>query len=609
MITQWFDPEPTFKGLLFAQELQRHGYDVQVLTGFPNYPGGKIYEGYRTKLFQRETIQGIRVLRVPLYPSHDKSGTKRALNYLTFAMSAMVGALLSKRPDVAYIYHPPATVGIPAIALKFLKGVPYVYDIQDLWPDTLAATGMLGNPRVLAAIGSMMKRVYKSATRITVLSRGFKHALVGRGVPAGRVDVIPNWADERQIDLSPVSALRAKELGFSGKFTVTFAGNIGAGQGLEIVLLAAETMKDESAVHFFIVGGGLELQNLEDLVEERGLTNVEFLPRRPLSEIGEILTLSDALLVHLKEDPLFSITIPSKTQAYLMAGRPILMGVKGDAARLVQEAGAGITFEPEQPMQLARAIRDLMAMGEEKRQAMASSGQAYYRSQLSLEVGASRFARVLESASLLKPWTLAMKRGVDIVLSLLALVVLLVPMLFLGLAVKHKLGGPVLFKQTRPGKNGEPFQMLKFRTMTNARNERGELLPDAERLTPFGSALRLMSLDELPELLNVFLGHMSLVGPRPLLLRYTPFFRGDEKLRLLVKPGISGWAQVHGRNTASWDGRLALDAWYVRNMSLKLDIKILWLTASRVVKRQGVVVDPESVMSNLDDERRGESGK
>jgi lipopolysaccharide/colanic/teichoic acid biosynthesis glycosyltransferase len=604
LITQWFDPEPTFKGLLFAKELTRQGHDVQVLTGFPNYPGGKLYPGYRVRAFQRETVDGVRILRVPLYPSHDASSGRRVLNYASFAVSASLGVMVGRRPDVAYVYHPPATVGLPAIVGKWLRGVPFVYDVQDLWPDTLGVTGMLDRSALLRTVGWFMGRIYASAARVAVLSPGFKRIMLERGVPERRIDVIPNWADEKQIDVTEPTAQRSAELGFDGSFTVTFAGNIGKVQALDTVLDAAAILDDVPGLRILLVGGGLDVERLRERARDLGLTNVEFMPRRPISEIGEILKLSDALLVHLQKDDLFEITIPSKTQAYLMAGRPILMGVEGDAADMVRSAGAGIAFEPQSAASLAAAVRQMVELTPAQRQAMGDAGAAYYRKNLSLAVGAERFASLLEEASLLKPRVLALKRVGDTVASIVGLVALSIPMAAVAVAVRAKLGGPVVFRQLRPGRDGVPFWMYKFRTMTDARDEAGNLLSDRERLTRFGELLRLSSLDELPGLLNVLRGDMSLVGPRPLLMRYTEHFTEAEMMRLAVRPGITGWAQVNGRNTASWTARLAMDVEYVRELSIRFDLRILALTALRVIRRSGIEVDPESKMLNLDDERR-----
>lgn len=603
MVTQWFDPEPTFKGLLFAQELKRLGHDVRVLTGFPNYPGGTIYPGYAVRPFRREVVGGIPVYRVALYPSHDNSKIKRVLNYLSFAATSALATLFVRRPDVAYVYHPPATVGLPAVFLKLFRGVPFVYDVQDLWPDSLAATGMLDRPKVLNVVGRAMGRIYKSAARIAVLSPGFKDILIDRGVPANQIEVIPNWADEKQIHLAEPTEERARELGFTGKFTVTFAGNMGKAQALETLLDAAKLLSDVPDVRFLLVGGGLEVENLKQKAQELGLANLEFMARRPISEIGEILALSDALIVHLRDDPLFSITIPSKTQAYLMAGRPILMGVRGDAAQIVQDAGAGLGFEPENAGQLADAVQKLMGMSAEELREMGAAGKRSYDQEMALSVGARRFETLLRVAGYLKPRTLGLKRLGDMLASSVGLVILSVPMACLAMLIRKNLGAPVVFTQSRPGRNGVPFQIRKFRSMTDARDANGELLSDGERLTAFGSMLRRTSLDELPELWNVLRGDMSLVGPRPLLIRYTQYFTEEERLRLAVRPGLTGLAQVHGRNTVSWSERLAYDVDYVKNLSVMSDLRILARTFSMVFTRQGVVVDPESTMQNLDVER------
>ena len=192
-----------------------------------------------------------------------------------------------------------------------------------------------------------------------------------------------------------------------------------------------------------------------------------------------------------------------------------------------------------------------------------------------------------------------MKRIFDLVLAAVALLLLSVPLLFLIWQIRRKLGSPAFFRQTRPGLNGKPFKMVKFRTMTNARGPDGQLLPDAVRLTPFGRFLRSSSLDELPELWNVLKGDMSLVGPRPLLMEYLPLYSLEQARRHEVRPGITGWAQVNGRNALGWDDKFMLDVWYVNNRSLWLDIKILWLTVRKVLVREGISAEGEATMSKF----------
>lgn len=192
-----------------------------------------------------------------------------------------------------------------------------------------------------------------------------------------------------------------------------------------------------------------------------------------------------------------------------------------------------------------------------------------------------------------------MKRLFDIVVSACALLVLALPLWVVAWMVRRKLGSPVFFTQVRPGMHGKPFKMVKFRSMTSERGPDGELLPDAVRLTPFGRFLRATSLDELPELWNVLKGDMSLVGPRPLLVEYLPLYSPEQARRHEVRPGITGWAQVNGRNALDWEAKFKLDVWYVDHRSLWLDIKILWLTIKKVLVREGISAAGEATMGKF----------
>ena len=192
-----------------------------------------------------------------------------------------------------------------------------------------------------------------------------------------------------------------------------------------------------------------------------------------------------------------------------------------------------------------------------------------------------------------------MKRLLDFIAALLGLIALALPLLLLMALIRRRLGSPVFFRQTRPGLHGQPFEMVKFRTMTDTRGPDGALLPDAERLTPFGRFLRSTSLDELPELWNVLKGDMSLVGPRPLLMEYLPLYSPEQARRHAVRPGVTGWAQVNGRTAISWDEKFALDTWYVDHQSLLLDMKILWLTVKKVLVREGISAAGEATMGKF----------
>jgi colanic acid biosynthesis glycosyl transferase WcaI len=398
LLTQWFNPEPIFKGLTFARELSERGHQVSVLTSLPHYPTGKLYEGYRLRPYQRENYEGVSVLRTFVYPSYDRSVLRRAATYGSFALSSSLAALTVKRADVVYVYHPPATIALPALLLRYLRRTPIVYDIQDLWPDTLGATEMVHNRLFLRSIEAWCRITYRAASRIVVLSPGFRKELISRGVAPEKIEVIYNWSDERQIVRCAPEAAVAERLGMTGRFNVVFSGTMGVAQGLDTVLDAARECETRlPRVQFVFVGGGTEVERLRDRSRQLGLSNVIFLPRRPMSEMAEVLSLADVLLVHLKKDPLFRITIPSKTQASMAAGRPILMAVEGDAADLVRDAGCGICCEPENPASMLRALEHLVGMTDDELRQMGENGLAYYRERLSLSVGVDRFERVFES--------------------------------------------------------------------------------------------------------------------------------------------------------------------------------------------------------------------
>ncbi len=401
LLTQWFQPEPQFKGLPLAQALTKLGHEVEVLTGFPNYPGGKLYPGYRLKLWQRDTIKGIKVTRAFLYPSHDKSAFRRILNYSSFALSSALMVFSIRRPDVVYVYCPPMTAAAAAVALRFIRRVPYVIDIQDLWPDTLASTGMVNNQVIMSLVGAWSKFAMQFAAALVVLSPGFKQRLEERQVRP-RIYVIPNWAPP-EIE-EQARAVVGKNSGKDRSFNILFAGNMGKAQALETVIEAAQRLKTEAPwVRFTFIGGGVEVDNLRAACKSKEIDNVTFLKARAPQDMGPVFAEADALLVHLRDDPLFAITIPSKTQAYLAIGRPILMGVRGDAAKLVELAGAGINFTPEDPTSLAAAVVTLSGLSVEARNAMGAAGSAFYNDNLSFDKGVKNLEGVLVSAAFDSP--------------------------------------------------------------------------------------------------------------------------------------------------------------------------------------------------------------
>lgn len=376
ILSQWYPPEPASIPHAMACNLVERGHQVLSLTGFPNYPSGKIYPGYRQRLWKREEIDGVQVLRLPLYPDHSRSGVCRALNFLSFAASAsLLGPALSGPADVMWAYHPPLTIGLPAWWIDLLRRIPFVYDVKDMWPETLVATGMTRSRMVFALLGRLAEFIYSRAAAIVVPSPGFKRNLIAKGVPADKIHVIPNWADEDLYRPVPLDQALADKYGFAGRFNVVFAGNMGFAQALDTVVEAAQQLSDLPEVQFVFIGDGVDEARLRQMVVQHQVGNVRFLGRQPAKRMPHFFALADVLLVHLKRDPLFEITIPSKTLAYMACGRPILMAVAGDAADVVRDAGAGLICAPQDSKALADAVRTLYAIPAAERERMGQAGR------------------------------------------------------------------------------------------------------------------------------------------------------------------------------------------------------------------------------------------
>lgn len=394
-LSQHYAPEPCdLRAHALGRELVVRGHRVTALCGLPNYPYGKLYDGYRQRLWTREEMDGVRVFRLPIFPDHSLSTKRRAMHYLSFAASAsLLGSVLCGRADVMWVYHPPLTTSIPARWISRLRRIPFVYEIQDLWPDTLIASGVAADSRAIRWLEGVAAKVYRAASAIVVQSPGFRTKLIGRGVPAEKLVFVPNWADE---DLfRPVA--RDPEVGASyglrGRFNVMFAGNMGPAQALDTVLQAAALLTGLPEVQVVLVGDGVCYERLK--TESRGLTNLRFLGRKPAGEMAGLYAWADVLLIHLRDEPLFRITIPGKTMSYLACGRPVLCAVAGDASQIVSDAKAGLLCPPENPEALAQAIRDLYRMPAEQREELGANGRMEFLRKYTKKVLVDTYERLL----------------------------------------------------------------------------------------------------------------------------------------------------------------------------------------------------------------------
>lgn len=400
-LSQWFLPEPITAGHKFARGLQVRGFDVEVLTGFPNYPSGKLAPGYRLSPHMREEIDGVTVHRVFLVPSHDRSSIGRMLNYLSFFLSAFLFCLFrARRYDLVYVYHPPITTGLAAALSGLFTRKPFILEVQDLWPDSVAASGMSATSALSRVLGPICNFVYRRAAFVFGQSEGMTERLVERGVAAERSDIFFNWADEEAA--RPNGVYDVATLNFEGRFNFVYAGNLGTVQALETLVKAAHRIcREAPQIQLTLIGNGTERMRLENLVRDLGASNIQIRDGIPPSHIGDVLAAADVLVVHLKDDPLFQITIPSKTQFYLAMGKPILIGVSGAAAQIVTEAGAGIAVPPEDVDALSNAMLHLASLRQGELEAMGILGRKAYDTKFAFDSTVSRIAvridRVIEA--------------------------------------------------------------------------------------------------------------------------------------------------------------------------------------------------------------------
>lgn len=379
ILTQHFWPE-TFRINDLARALADAGGEVTVLTGKPNYPAGRVFDGYRAWGMVAESYGDIHVARVPLIPRGRGGALRLAGNYLSFLGAATLlapWALFGRRVDAILVYATsPLLQALAAIPLKLIKRAPLVVWVQDLWPESLAATGYIRNRAALKVVEWLVRLVYWSADRILIQSEAFR-APVARLADPRKLHYFPNPADAvlpsavTAASGGPAEALRADV------FSVVFAGNLGTAQSLETILDAAEAIGGRPDIRFVIVGDGSQAAWMRQQVVERRLANVDLLGRHPVEAMPALFAKASALLVTLRNEEIFSLTVPSKVQAYLAAGRPIIACLNGEGGRIVEDAGAGVVCSAGDARALADAVVRLADMDPAVRRRMGEAGRHY----------------------------------------------------------------------------------------------------------------------------------------------------------------------------------------------------------------------------------------
>jgi len=353
-----------------VSELSRYwakeGHEVTVLTGFPNHPTGVIPPEYRRKfrrLVAREHVDGVNVVRSWLLPFPNRKAHERILNYSSFCLSSASTGVFLPRPDVVIATSPQLLVGVSGWWLARSKRAPFIFEVRDLWPESLVAVGM-GNENsfVHRSLSKIAGFLYRKCDRIVVVSPAFKDYLIEHwNVPAEKILIIENGVEQNLFSPHATNDLR-KELGIEGKFVVCYVGTMGMAHGLETVVEAAARLRDTlPEVLFLLIGEGADKERIVTLARSRGLTNLRFIDQQPREKIPDYLCASDACLVMLKKTDLFKTVIPTKMLEFMSCARPVILGVDGQARKIMEDAQAGIFVEPESAADLMQAVKRLAA--------------------------------------------------------------------------------------------------------------------------------------------------------------------------------------------------------------------------------------------------------
>lgn len=375
VVTQYFWPE-NFRVNDLVAELVRRGHQVTVLTGRPNYPAGEFFADFVANPQAFNVYAGAKVVRVP-HLARGKGGLRLMLNYASFALSATCAGLwkLRGKPfDAIFCYEPsPITVGLPAAAMRAVKKAPLTFWVLDLWPETLHAIGVVKSAAILSAVGKLVTFIYRRCDLILAQSRSFIPQIRKYAGPESRVEYFPSWAEAEydMAEVAPAPEVDSRQ----GTFSVMFAGNIGDAQDFPAILAAAELLKETTSVRWLIVGDGRLSSWLAQEVKARGLEHcVHLLGRFPVERMASFFKRADALLVSLKDEAIFSMTIPGKLQSYLAAGQPVIAMLNGEGADVVERAGAGLTCAAGDHHGLAKAVLQMAAMTQQQRETLGQNG-------------------------------------------------------------------------------------------------------------------------------------------------------------------------------------------------------------------------------------------
>jgi glycosyltransferase involved in cell wall biosynthesis len=398
-LTDNFPPEvnaPASRTFEHCREWVKAGHQVTVVTCAPNFPKGKVFDGYRNKLWQTETMEGIRVVRVWSYITANEGFLRRILDYQSYMLSAIIASLFVRKVDLIIGTSPQFFTACAAYVVSRSKFRPYIFELRDLWPESIKAVGAMKNERAIRFLEWVEMFLYRKSARVVSVTRSFKDILVRRGIDGSKIEVITNGVDISQFKPRPKDPELTARLGMTGKFVAGYIGTHGLAHGLETLLEAAERLRGQDFVFLFL-GDGARKEALKQMAAERKLDNVVFIDSVPKADVARYWSLLDVSVIHLKKTDLFTTVIPSKLFESMGMGLPVLHGVEGESADIVREEGAGIPFEPENAGQLCDALVRLKSNPAELEQFRArclKGAQNFDRTNLAL-----RMMKILEQTA------------------------------------------------------------------------------------------------------------------------------------------------------------------------------------------------------------------
>lgn len=397
IVSQYYPPENALIAPALARALADRGHEVRVVTGYPNYPLGRVFDGYRQRWRSYELDGKVSLCRVPLFADHSQRPIRRIANYLSFGLSASTARRFATGADVIYVYATQMTAALGPWLWRLTGGAPYVLHVQDLWPDSVVGSSLVAPGRASRAVASLLDpwiaSVYRRAAMVVAIAPTMVATLDRRGVPKDKLRLVFNWASEQSCEDAPAVG----DAGDSSVTRVLYAGNVGDMQDLETAVEAAHRAADEG-VRLTILGDGVALPRVRALAERLGCSNIEFRAPVPRHEMAEAYRCADFALVTLKDLPAFRGTIPSKMQAALAHGVPVISTVQGDVRSLVEEMDIGFTADAQHVLSLEQAFR-AAARAERSRSAMARRARLTYSDRFSEIAGVSAIESILREAT------------------------------------------------------------------------------------------------------------------------------------------------------------------------------------------------------------------